>query len=106
MGLILDTDDPILGLEKRRESFNICDLQRKYPNDIDQPGIKDEDKYRQVLTVKSEHIFAYADGEIEISKDFLRRLVKFFDKPERRRMLEEELPETSPMRWFPKKWGE
>jgi hypothetical protein len=56
--------------------------------------------------VKSEHIFAYADGEIEISKDFLRRLVKFFDKPERRRMLEEELPETSPMRWFPKKWGE
>jgi hypothetical protein len=106
MGLILDTDDPILGLEKRRESFNICDLQRKYPNDIDQPGIKDEDKYRQVLAVKSEHIFAYADGEIEISKDFLRRLVKFFDKPERRRMLEEELPETSPMRWFPKKWGE
>jgi len=104
--LILDTDDPILGLEKRRESFNICDLQRKYPNDIDQPGIKDEDKYRQVLAVKSEHIFAYADGEIEISKDFLRRLVKFFDKPERRRMLEEELPETSPMRWFPKKWGE
>ena len=105
MGLILDTNDPILGLEKRRESFNICDLQRKYPNDTEQPGIKDEDKYRQVLAVKSEHIFAYADGEIEMSKDFLRRLVKFFDAPERRRMLEDDLPETSPMRWFPKKWG-
>lgn len=28
----------------------------------------------------SAHIFAYADGEIEVSKDFLNRLLTYFEK--------------------------
>ena len=83
MGLILDTNDPILGLEQRRESFNVMDLRRQYPSE------HGGEYYRQeVLNVKSQHIFAYADGEIEVSKDFLLRLVKFFDDPENRKRLE------------------
>jgi hypothetical protein len=37
----------------------------------------------------SEHIFAYQDGEIEVSKEFLRRLLKFFEVPENRKHLDE-----------------
>ena len=84
MGAILDTNDEVLGLEERRESFNIMDLKRKYPSDPDHKG----DTYRApVLNVTSEHIFAYADGEIEISKEFLLKLVEFFDNPENRKRL-------------------
>jgi hypothetical protein len=67
--MIIETDDEILGLEERRESFNICDMKRVYPAAIT--------PYRQVMPIKSEPIFAYADGEIEISKEFLRKLVAF-----------------------------
>jgi hypothetical protein len=75
MGQELDTNDDILGLEERRESFNIVDLKREYRG----PELKQ----------KSEHIFAYADGEIEMSKEFLRKLVKFFDDPANRKKLED-----------------
>ena len=35
MGAILETNDDLLALEERRESFNILDLKRKYPSEID-----------------------------------------------------------------------
>jgi len=41
MGMIIETDDEILGLEERRESFNICDMKRVYPDAIT--------PYRQVM---------------------------------------------------------
>lgn len=82
MGQILDTDDEILGLEERRESFNVMDLKRQYPSE------HGGDYYRhQVLNIKSQHIFVAGDGEIEMSKEFLRKLVAFFDKPENRKRL-------------------
>lgn len=83
MGMELDTNDEILGLEERRESFNVVDLKRKYPSE------HGGEYYRQAINVKSEHIFAAADGEIEVSKEFLRKLVAFFDKPENRKKLED-----------------
>lgn len=81
MGLILSTNDEVLGVEVRRESVNIVDLQRKYPS---QHG---GEYYRQTINVKSEHIFANADGEIEVSKEFLLKLIEFFEKPENRKRL-------------------
>lgn len=33
MGLILETNDDILGLEERRESFMVMDLRRQYPSE-------------------------------------------------------------------------
>ena len=83
MGLILDTNDPVLGLEERRESFNVLDLTRKYPNETGKTY------YCQRINTESKHIFANADGEIEVSKDFLRRLIAFFDDPDNRKRLEE-----------------
>ena len=82
MGLILETNDDLLSLEVRRESFIILDLQRKYPSEYEGPY------RREVLNVKSEHIFAATDGEIEVSKEFLLKLVKFFDEPKNRKILE------------------
>jgi hypothetical protein len=79
MGLILDVEDDVLGLEERRESFIIVDKKRLYPCEQD-PKPKD----RTVPAIKSEHVFANADGEIEISKEFLTKLVEFFDLPENR----------------------
>lgn len=84
MGFILDTNDDILGLEERRESFGIMDLQRKYPSEHGGPY------YRvNAINLKSEHIFVAGDGEIEISKEFLRKLVAFFDDPANRKRLED-----------------
>jgi len=82
MGMILDTRDDVLGLEERRESFVVVDKKRLYPCEQD-PRPKD----RTVLEVKSEYIFANADGEIEVSKEFLIKLVEFFGLPENRDML-------------------
>lgn len=82
MGMILETNDDLMSLEDRRESFVILDLKRKYPSE--HLGARD----RVVLNVKSEHIYAAADGEIEISKEFLRKIVKFFDNPKNRQRLE------------------
>jgi hypothetical protein len=82
MGMVLETNDELLSLEDRRESFVILDLQRKYPSE------HNGEYNREVLNVKSEHIFAAADGEIEISKEFLLKLVKFFDNSENRKRLE------------------
>jgi hypothetical protein len=140
MGLILDTDDEILGLEKRRESFNIVDRKRKYPHEIKQPPdlfktertvVRGTDRYKYAVKKAgevwlecgdnqykaervadalnlaerealprpklSEHIFASQDGEIEVSKQFLRKLVAFFDNPKSRRMLADDpLPKGYP----------
>lgn len=82
MGCILETNDEVLGLERRRESFVVLDLQREYPT----PATANT---RTTLNIKSEHIFANADGEIEVSREFLKKLVAFFDKPENRKMLDE-----------------
>jgi hypothetical protein len=84
MGLILDTNDPILGLEERRESFMVMDLKRQYPSEHG-----GEYWRKGVLNLKSEHIFSYGDGEIEISKEFLRKMLSFFDDPQNRKRLEE-----------------
>lgn len=65
MGIILDTDDDILGLERRNESYVILDLKREY-----KPGSK----------TTSKHIFAYADGEIEMSNEFLLGLIVYFEE--------------------------
>lgn len=85
MGSIQETNDDVLGLEERKESFMVCDLQRVYPAGDRATNLG---FYREVMNIKSNHIFAYADGEIEITKDFLRRLVGFFDIPENRKKLE------------------
>lgn len=133
MGMILDTNDEVLGLEERRESFNVLDLKRKYPAKAreqfqvqrrlvsDGSGhacyefsvVKDNGEhwlpcgnnlYKAEITADlmnagaatrlprehlSEHIFANADGEIEVSKAFLRKLVAFFEYPENRKLLED-----------------
>ena len=34
---------------------------------------------------KSEHIFTYLDGEIEVSKEFLLELLKYFDDSKNRK---------------------
>jgi hypothetical protein len=83
MGCILETNDDLLALEERRESFNIMDIQRQYPSE------HGGDYNRTVLNIQSEHIFAAGDGEIEMSKEFLLKLVKFFDNPENRKRLEQ-----------------
>jgi hypothetical protein len=124
MGTILETNDEVLGLEERRESVGIMDLQRKYPSDFPPPvkrfGVvknlkgtryqyqiiyqglhwldcgdneyvaeqtcvalnkleQEKDAAESKRRNLSEHIFAYADGEIEISKEFLRKLVDYLN---------------------------
>ena len=66
MGFIIDTNIKGLGLEKRKDSYYIYELENK-----------------------KEHIFIYEeDGFVEISKDFLKKLLKYFNEnPE---LLEEE----------------
>jgi hypothetical protein len=65
MGLILDTDSEILGIEIRRESVSLVDLKRSGT------GVQ-----------TSDHIFVYGDGAIEVSKEWLKELLGFFAKPE------------------------
>ena len=65
MGLILDTESDILGVEIRRESIGLLDLKRC-----------------STAAATSEHIFVYGDGAIEVSKEWLRELLAFFAKPE------------------------
>lgn len=65
MGYILDTGDDLLGLERRKRSYNILDLKREDRG----PNLKQ----------KSDHIFAYADGEIEMSAEFLLHLLEYFE---------------------------
>jgi hypothetical protein len=132
MGAILETKDDLLGLEERRESFIIVDIQRKYPHELPQrtkayslgktlktgayPSYtyqvkkfndvfldcgSDEFKAEQIvaglnkldepdhISGLSEHIFANQDGEIEMSKEFLRRLVDFFDDIKNKKYLKE-----------------
>ena len=74
MGLIIDTDDELLGLERRRESYGILDLKREFHST---PGKGHE--------YKSEHIFAYGDGCIEVSNDFLNRLLTWFENHDEER---------------------
>lgn len=76
MGLILDTKSPILGVEIRRESVGLLDLQRKPYG----PG--DTRPERAHLPGISAHVFVYEDGAIEVSKEWLRALLEFFAKPE------------------------
>jgi len=71
MGLILDTESEILGVEIRRESVILLDLQRI--------GV--------ASATKSEHIFVYGDGSIEVSKEWLRELLQFFNQPENAKYL-------------------
>jgi hypothetical protein len=92
MGFIIDTHDEVLGLEERRESFCVCDLKRKYPSDPDYGEIKPS---YTMPGVKSEHIFVACDGEIEISKEFLLKLVVFFDTMENRKRLAPVRPDES-----------
>jgi hypothetical protein len=128
MGVILETDDEILGLEERRESLIVVDMKRKFPSEMPQMepkftiskvggedryiwtgvgaeahiyldcGAAAEEKTRFICAALnkaaapnpqlSEHIFAYQDGEIEVSKKYLLKLVEFFDKPENRKRLQ------------------
>lgn len=58
MGFIIDTNDKELGLERRRESFYI------YENNEE-----------------SKHIFTYnTNGLVEISKEFLKKIVDYFNQ--------------------------
>jgi hypothetical protein len=69
MGMILDTGDELLCLERRRESYGILDRRRS--------------------SGKSEHIFAYEDGAIEMSNQFLLKLIRYFSSnPEELNKLE------------------
>jgi hypothetical protein len=82
MGRILDPEEvggKHLALEIRRESLVIMDINRKYPGEYPNETIPDHGR--------SEHIFAYQDGEIEISKEALLELVKFLDDPGNRKMV-------------------
>jgi hypothetical protein len=68
MGFIIETQDELLGLERRLESYGILDLQRKpYGSGNGPDGI-------------SAHVFAYEDGAIEFSNDFLNRLLRWFEQ--------------------------
>lgn len=84
MGMILDTGKSLLGLERRRESYGVLDLERKYHSEHGLGPAK-----REITNIKSDHITVYGDGEIEMSKEFLLQLVEFFDDPEHRKTLEE-----------------
>ena len=58
MGFIIDTKIKGLGLERRKDSFYIYELGDK-----------------------KENIFVYdEDGLVEISKDFLKKLLKYFNE--------------------------
>jgi len=72
MGLILDTGSDILGVEIRRESVGLLDLKRSGT------GVQ-----------TSEHIYAYGDGAIEVSKEWLRDLLAFFTEPKNAEYLKE-----------------
>lgn len=81
MGLVLDSEElgtKHLALEIRRESVGIMDIHRKYPHELKPPADPTQDYPRRG---KSEHIFCYSEGEIEVSKEFLLELVKFLDHP-------------------------
>ncbi len=66
MGKILEPVDKIVGIELRRESVVLTNLD-------------DND----------EHLFATGDGCVEVSKEYLRKLVKHFTYPSNREHLEE-----------------
>lgn len=71
MGFIIDTGDDLVGLERRRESYYVLDLSREWDSATGKN--------------KSSHVFAYGNGEIELSAEFLDRLVDWFEKhPEER----------------------
>ena len=72
MGFILDTKSDLLDLEERMDSFYVRDKQRR-------SGQNDE--------LVSDHIVCYGDGTIEVSKEFLLKLVCFFDSMENRKRL-------------------
>lgn len=70
MGLILDTQSEILGVEIRRESVSLLDLKRKGPYETGEEE------------TTSEHVYTYGHGSIELSKEWLKELIAFFNKPE------------------------
>ena len=74
MGYILDTKSDLLGLEERTDSFYVGDLRRRESQDPDPE-------------VVSDHIACYEDGSIEMSKEFLLKLVCFFDSMGNRKRL-------------------
>ena len=83
MGLVLDNDEigaKHLAIEIRRESVVIMDIGRAYPCEIPE-GERTESNQEHG---RSEHIFAYLDGEIEVSKEFLFELVTYLDNPKNR----------------------
>lgn len=70
MGQILDTKINGLGLEQRRESYYVY---------VPPDGLHDPE---------DNHIFAYADDYVEISNEFLNKLITFFEvNPELREKL-------------------
>jgi len=73
MGLILDTNSEILGVEILRESIGLLDLKRTDAHES-----------------KSDHIYCYGDGAIEVSKEWLKELLEFFSKPENEKYLYED----------------
>ena len=66
MGFIVDCKKEEIGLELRRESIRIFELYDNRPH-------------------KFEHIFvSEQDGSFEISKEFLKRILNYFDDPKNR----------------------
>jgi hypothetical protein len=82
MGLVFDNREigaKHLALEIRRESLVLMDVGRKYFCELT-PDEKASNE-RTGAHGKSEHIFCYQEGEIEVSKELLHELVKFLDQP-------------------------
>ena len=83
MGLILDPEEiggKLLALEIRRDSVIVMDINRKYPHEV--PSEDSEHIYGR--RGRSEHIFCYQEGEIEMSKEALLEIVTFLDDPKNR----------------------
>lgn len=65
MGYIVDTRDDLVGIETRRESFNLLDLQRTWSEDQGS---------------HSDHVIAYEHGTIEMTYEFLHRLLAVIER--------------------------
>jgi len=78
MGHIIETNIEGLGIEERRESYYIYELNSK-----------------------KEHIFQFKkNGIVEISKEFLNKILKFFNKKEFEKFIDVKKPEILTADWL------
>jgi hypothetical protein len=71
MGMILVTGDSLVGIEVRRESVILIDMT-------------EPEKLLSERENKDRHVFAYDGDRVEVSKEWLAALLRFFDDPAKR----------------------